>query len=254
MKFDMHVHSRRSHDGHMTPQIIIAAAQRAGLSGLAICDHNTLSGSQEAQAVCPSDFVVIPGAEYSTDVGHVLAYFISHGAEDADLPRLPDGRFLLTDLARFIRAQGGLLVAAHPYRHRDKLPRLLMKETHGMEVFNARQLARYPATTTKTMQAARTQSGFFTAGSDAHVVGELGCAYMEINARTVEGIRQALTSGHYICYGRPAKRRYEAIGRLGAKGVKGVPKDFARLLAFCARDVKDALLRSREWEMATPTG
>ena len=253
MKIDMHVHSRYSHDGCMSPEDLIAAARRAGLNGAAVCDHNTLAGSKAAQAVCPDDFLIIPGAEYSTDVGHVLAYFIDEGAEDADLPRLADGRFVFEELARFVRARDGLLVLAHPLRHRSDLPEELLRAFDGLEVFNARQMARYPRTTAPMLRAAdrpvdgRARMRLLTAGSDAHRPCEVGGAYVELHAETAEGVRAALLSGRYICRGRPARRRHEAIGRMGGHGVSGLPRDLARLAVFTLRDVWDTRPGGREW-------
>ena len=247
MRFDLHVHSQYSHDGRMTCSDLIAAARRAGLSGLAVCDHNTLRGSVAAQANCPSDFVIIPGVEYSTDLGHVLAYFITRGAEDTSLPRLDNGCFLFSALAPFIKEQGGLLVAAHPLRNRDSIPGSLLNGVDGLEVFNARQMARWPQTTAPTLRQALTRDGLFTAGSDAHRFGEVGGAYVELEARTPEDVRTALLSGQYACHGRPARRRHEALGRLGRHGLSGWPKDLARLAVFTAQDIRDTVTGVYAW-------
>ena len=248
MKLDLHTHSCFSHDGRMDPRELIAVARRAGLSGVAVCDHNTLRGALAAQEASSEDFLIVPGAEYSTEYGHVLAYFISQGAEDSALPRLSDGRFLLRNLASFIKSQGGLLVAAHPLHGRDALPPELTREIHGLEVFNARQMARRPRTTAPTLRIAVGMGGIITAGSDAHSPAEVGGAYVElISCDALEEVKRALQNGKYSCHGRPARRRYEAIGRMGRSGVAELPRDLARMAVFTAQDVFAALTGARAW-------
>ncbi len=252
MKLDLHVHSHFSHDGRMEPEALFAAAKKAGLAGLAVCDHNTLAGSREAQAMCPKGFVVIPGAEYSTDMGHVLAYFIDRGAEEASLPRLTDGRFLLADLARFVRAQGGLLVAAHPFRRRTVLPDTLLSCVDGLELFNARDLARRPESVGLTRTALEGTRLFACAGSDAHLPGEIGGAYIETRGSSAADVRAALTSGGAVCRGRPAQRRFEGLSRFSSSEtpatVVSTLKNTARLAVFTACDLRDTVAGRRTWQ------
>ncbi|MDR2670256.1 MAG: CehA/McbA family metallohydrolase [Oscillospiraceae bacterium] len=254
MRFDMHVHSCASHDGQMTPAALFAAARRAGLAGLAVCDHNTLQGARAALAACPPDLCVVPGAEYSTEAGHVLAYFIGTGAEEAGLPRDAAGRFALDALARFVHGQGGLLIAAHPYRHRTRLPETLPAHVDGWELFNARQMAAAPDSTARTRAAVRDHPGLVTAGSDAHLPAEVGRAYVEAGARTAAELRAALETGRYRCRGRPAFRYYEAVGRLRTDppGAARRLKSLLRLGVFSARDVRDRLLGRKRWEDFAP--
>lgn len=255
MKLDMHVHSRASHDGCMTPEILFQAARRAGLDGLAVCDHNTLGGARAAQAACPADLFVVPGAEYVSDAGHVLAYFIEEGAEEGGVPRLPNGRFPLYDLARFVHEQGGLLVAAHPYRHRTVLPDALAAHADGWELYNARQMAYDPATTALAAQAAAMNPGVVTAGSDAHRPAEVGGAFIDVAARDERELLAALLAGRYTCRGRPARRIHEAWGKLGAaRAAFPALKGLARLAVYTAYDVRDALMGRRRWETYAPGG
>ena len=64
---DLHVHSTAS-DGTLTPTEVAIAAQKAGLSALALTDHDTVSGVREAaMAAEHHDIELIPGIEFSTD-------------------------------------------------------------------------------------------------------------------------------------------------------------------------------------------
>ncbi|MDN4073271.1 PHP domain-containing protein [Fictibacillus terranigra] len=80
---DMHTHSTAS-DGVNSPALNIRLAAEKGMGGLAVTDHDTVSGVSEAlcEADNYSNFICIPGIEISTlangqDI-HVLGYFIDH--------------------------------------------------------------------------------------------------------------------------------------------------------------------------------
>ena len=79
-KIDMHVHSNYS-DGSDPPAEIIKHAAAIGLRAVAITDHDTVDGIQEAICAAGSagqSFVFIPGVEISADYKHplhILGYF-----------------------------------------------------------------------------------------------------------------------------------------------------------------------------------
>ena len=62
---DLHVHSTAS-DGSFTPAEVTALAREAGLTAIALTDHDTVSGVGEA-LVAAGDFPleVVPGVELS---------------------------------------------------------------------------------------------------------------------------------------------------------------------------------------------
>lgn len=78
---DLHTHSRYS-DGTYTPRELLRAADNIGLSAIALCDHNTVSGLDEF-VLAGEDFRVeaIPGIELSTEwCGkelHIIGLYIS---------------------------------------------------------------------------------------------------------------------------------------------------------------------------------
>ena len=78
---DLHTHSVYS-DGTFTPTELIEAAVGAGLSALAMTDHNTVEGLADfAQAAVGKPIEIVPGVEFTTaDNGielHILGLFIS---------------------------------------------------------------------------------------------------------------------------------------------------------------------------------
>ena len=81
---DLHCHTTAS-DGTYTPTELIQAARSIGLSAVAITDHDTVSGHEEAlRAGMAEDLEVVPGIEFSTSSGgtvHILGYYIDHTSE-----------------------------------------------------------------------------------------------------------------------------------------------------------------------------
>ncbi|WZL74906.1 PHP domain-containing protein [Clostridiaceae bacterium 35-E11] len=78
---DMHVHTSAS-DGIFSPREIVDWGVKLGMKAIAITDHDTIDGVKEAIEISKkySDFMMIPGIEFSTfynDIEvHVLGYFI----------------------------------------------------------------------------------------------------------------------------------------------------------------------------------
>jgi len=95
---DLHSHSSVS-DGTETPSQLVRAAIDAGLSTVALTDHDSTAGWQEAFAAASgTGLTVVPGMELSTNFGqasvHVLAYLFDPLNADivAETARIRDGR------------------------------------------------------------------------------------------------------------------------------------------------------------------
>lgn len=79
---DLHMHSTAS-DGSLPPHEVVAAAHRAGLSAIALTDHDSIDGVAEAVRAGEALGVrVVPGIELSAvddgDEIHVLGLHLSH--------------------------------------------------------------------------------------------------------------------------------------------------------------------------------
>ena len=73
LKLDLHIHSERSPDGIMPLEEIVSLARARGLDGAAVCDHDlALTGPPRFD-----DFLLIPGVEVSTQLGHLLGLFVT---------------------------------------------------------------------------------------------------------------------------------------------------------------------------------
>lgn len=82
---DLHVHSTAS-DGRLRPAELVRTAAEKELCAVALCDHDSTDGIDEALEEGRAVGVdVIPGVEINTDCGptelHVLGYFIDHHSE-----------------------------------------------------------------------------------------------------------------------------------------------------------------------------
>jgi predicted metal-dependent phosphoesterase TrpH/predicted ATP-grasp superfamily ATP-dependent carboligase len=254
---DLHTHSNYSHDGVSTPREIIAAALAAGLDGVAICDHNIFRAYDEAKALAPEGFVVIPGVEYSTDFGHVLALFVS-GIYNVKYGER--GLCSLSELRAAADADGALLVAAHPFRHRgiesgsagftnitntglrpgvahsgDTPPPELFELTDGVETLNSRDDAREPQNEAKAIAAAEKYGKFIIGGSDAHIPREIGARFTVLPAeteRTPEAVRAALINRLSSAGGPGGRLIDQATAKLRRTSIKRLPKDIARIIYY----------------------
>ncbi|TVL94002.1 PHP domain-containing protein [Streptomyces sp. SAJ15] len=103
MRIDLHTHSTAS-DGTDTPAELVRAAAAAGLDVVALTDHDTVAGHDEAKAALPPGLTLVTGAELSCRLDgvslHMLAYLF-----DPHEPELARERELVRD-DRVPRAQG----------------------------------------------------------------------------------------------------------------------------------------------------
>jgi predicted metal-dependent phosphoesterase TrpH len=94
---DLHTHSTAS-DGTFTPAGLVRAAAEQGLAAVALTDHDTIAGNEEAMAAGRVHGVeVIPGIELSVEAGsqsmHILGLWVPPGATG------------LTETLAFLRAR-----------------------------------------------------------------------------------------------------------------------------------------------------
>jgi predicted metal-dependent phosphoesterase TrpH len=94
VRIDLHTHSAAS-DGTLAPAQLMSAARAAGLDVVALTDHDSTAGWDEAVAALPPGLTLVPGCELSCRVEedgkvislHLLAYLF-----DRDEPALAQAR------------------------------------------------------------------------------------------------------------------------------------------------------------------
>ncbi len=194
---DLHCHSWFSGDGVSSPEALVRAAKARGLSGFAITDHNTCDayhyfvdhGMARRDGQPVDGFLILPGVEVSTADGHLLCL----GTVLPQMKGLP-----AADVARAIRAAGGLAVPAHPYDRfragiREKVLETL--EVDAIEVFNAAiSLAKYNA---HALAYAQRKNLPMIAASDAHHESAMGASHVVVETEdfSVRGVLAAIVKG-----------------------------------------------------------
>lgn len=202
MKFDLHVHTNASTDSSQPVDMAIAAAKKAGLDGIAVTNHNTLTYSSL------EDFILIPACEYTTDGGHLLTYFINSPL-DAGLTQDEKGRYPWREIVRRAHEMGGLVFIAHPCAPMIERDEEIFSQVDGLEGYNARILHSRGSkgANSRARELARKYNLPLSAGSDGHYSGEVGAAYFECdvassnNEDKLSEIKSALKSGRGKIYG-----------------------------------------------------
>ncbi len=164
VKADFHIHSCFSEDSFLKPKLIVKHASKKGLKVIAITDHNSLKGSNEAIKVAnetKSNLIVINGMEVSTDFGHVIGLFLEEEIKNTLFPEVIDE----------IKQQGGLSIIAHPSRKPSKFESDQLTHADLLEVLNGRSTIKQNHAAAKlALDLGKTA----VAGSDAHTPFELG--------------------------------------------------------------------------------
>ncbi len=240
LTLDLHVHSDASHDGRLRPAEIIAAARSAGLDGAAICDHDTppdLTGTE-----IPEGFLLVPGIELSTDLGHILGLFIESE------PVVPDRSAAAAIDA--IHAAGGIAVLAHPFQRDPDEIRLapLLGKIDGVEVFNGRADRKIRDANDRAAAFAKKHHLPAFAGSDAHVAREIGNGRIRVEAheRSLSALREALLAGYGTASGVSgrhvdvAKSQWTKLKKRGAG-----PAAYGKWALFAIKCAAEDLLRRK---------
>ena len=194
---DLHCHSWFSADGVSSPEELISSARSKGLHGFAITDHNTCDayhymvdhGLARPDGLPVDGFLILPGVEVSTAEGHLLCI-------GTVLPQMKGEP--AADVARAVRAAGGLAIPAHPYdRFRAGIrgPVLDTLEVDAIEVFNA--AISHHSYNDKALAYAESRSLPMIAASDAHHEAAIGTSHMifETGDFTVPGILAEIVKG-----------------------------------------------------------
>jgi predicted metal-dependent phosphoesterase TrpH len=205
MKYDLHIHSRYSADGVLDPSAIVDIARKNGLSGIAITDHNTISGALAAKKYETEDLQVIIGAEITTEKGEITGLFLSREITSRKAEAV----------IYEIKSQGGLVVIPHPFddmRHAafhpsDKDSRFI----DALEVFNARCV--FLEYNRRAWEFARRHRLPALAGSDAHFANEIGNAGIISYSRD---IKEAIINKNNAVFGNKSR----LINHVGTKVIK----------------------------------
>ncbi len=168
---------------------IIRRCRETGITCVNICDHDSVEGAFKLRELAP--FKVIVSEEILTDRGEIMGMFLNE--------RVPS-HITLEDAISRIRAQGGLVGVPHPC---DNLARFglgatvmreIISEIDMIEVFNSRSPRAECSDTSLAFSKEHNLAA--SAGSDAHTIGEIGNAWVEMpDFNTSEEFLAALRAG-----------------------------------------------------------
>lgn len=115
-RIDLHTHTViASPDSELNPAHLVNTARKVGLHGAVITEHNrTWERRETDDRSLELGFPFIRGMEVTTELGHVLVY---------GLNTYVGGIHVARDLRKTVKAAGGFMVAAHPFRNLFHNPR-----------------------------------------------------------------------------------------------------------------------------------
>ena len=199
VKGDFHTHTRHSGDCDMPTEALVRSCMAAGLTWVAVTDHNSIAGALEAREIASRiypDLRIIVGEEVKSATGDIIGLFL-----EEEIPKgLPP-----MDTVKRIKDQGGLVSIPHPFDRirRGPLPRWALEDVaphaHFVETLNARTILAGDLARCRELVewAALTPLGV----SDSHTPGEFGAAYTEMEdfdgdpASFVEAVRAGRVMG-----------------------------------------------------------
>lgn len=211
MKVDYHVHTSYSYDSRSDLRDVVRRAEACGLDMICITDHDTLDAQQAMDLLPPSTVQVLLGCEFTTDDGsHVIGIGLHELITERKLPAL----------AAAIRNQGGLVLLPHLYRRgsgifRDEASRTpefieaALADADLVEVFNGRDTYSHNQ---RSRQLVHERNLPCVAGSDAHVLEEIGSVYVAYERTAV--MRHGISPGRFFFPHQDAPAK-SAIGRYG---------------------------------------
>lgn len=183
-KIDLHVHTRLYSDcAFIKPEDVIERALAEGLDGLALTEHGMRWPDREFDRLRlraeSRGLLLINGQEiYTTDRhGHMEGEFLVFGVRRSLVKA-----YQAKELIDIVHAEGGVIVAAHPYKlsRNGKMhyygagDRLEYLEVDAVELYHPDQNERARSKVQKIM----TKRGLpGTGGSDAHVAFAIGECY-----------------------------------------------------------------------------
>jgi predicted metal-dependent phosphoesterase TrpH len=172
LRVEMHCHTRASKDSLNPYDGILPAMDAAGIDRLVVTDHDRVDGALRMHAMAPERIIV--GEEVRTKEGpDLIGIFLT------DLiPKFTPMR----ETCERILAQGGVVYVPHPFDTRRRGGGELLDGIADLvdvvEAHNARTFK--PEVNARGEAWARERGKLLGAGSDAHTLGEIGTAYVEV--------------------------------------------------------------------------
>lgn len=194
MRVDLHCHTEASPDCRIPIERVAARCRERGIAVQAITDHNEVWGARQVQALVAREgaggLAIIVGEEVATREGEIIGLFLTERIE----PGLS-----AEETVRRIHEQGGLVLLPHgfdPLKRRRLRPAARARIAGSLDIveaFNPR--VSRPRWNHVAGAWAHAHGILVSAGSDAHVLADIGSAWVEVPLRPIRGpddLREAL--------------------------------------------------------------
>ncbi|HVN28045.1 MAG TPA: PHP domain-containing protein, partial [Candidatus Binataceae bacterium] len=108
---DLHLHTNRgSSDSNLAPKDLIARSKQIGIGAVCITEHDTMWEFREMPELLEDHGPrFLRGMEVTTDMGHIGVF---------GLRSYVGGIYKLSELRKVVDAEGGILIANHPFRYK----------------------------------------------------------------------------------------------------------------------------------------
>ena len=183
---DLHLHtSRGSSDSNLSPMAMLERARSIGIGAICITEHDNMWDLKETPEVAESsDVRFLRGMEVTTDMGHIGVF---------GLQRYIGGIYKLGELRKVVNAEGGILIANHPFRYKlDARFSFINPDQEPIDPEHPERAAKLPIfgmvdaievlngacseeENLFALRVARILGIAEVAGSDSHSAGSIGC-------------------------------------------------------------------------------
>ncbi|QLH75469.1 MAG: PHP domain-containing protein [Methanomassiliicoccales archaeon] len=215
---DVHVHTKYSGIGEYgvlrfpesisNPEDVVKIARQGGIDVVCITDHNSIQGALRASKFARryDDVHVVIGEEISTLQGEVIGLFLNE--------EIPLGLTAEETVDR-IKAQDGLVIAPHPFSYHVPAIGRMIDElcVDGIEVINGGHID--GPSNVRAMERSKCGKWAKVAGSDAHSLQQIGCAYTLFEGEGPEDFRKSIIAKRTEVRGQPFPLRLGVSWSIG---------------------------------------
>lgn len=186
MKYDLHIHTDASPDSNNDPRDVIDTAIDKGLDGIAITDHDSVENVKVAKSYASDkDITLVPGAEITTEKGHLLGLGIEEIPETENVDQILD----------FIEDRGGVAVASHPFSLTGNGIKDIetLNKIKAIETINYKTYRKYNQ---RAQKFATSNNKTVLASSDSHTLLTIGNVWTDMEAGNVQEVVKAIKDGN----------------------------------------------------------
>ena len=215
--FDLHVHTNRgSRDSSLDPEELVVEAQRIGLTGVMVTEHDGWPRHDFEDFARSYDIVLVRALEVYTPLGHIITIGL-----DGHVTGFSGGIETVRKLRSDVERVGGLMILAHPFRFlfdpHGLHTRNLLFEDPSVLPLTAQEASKHPIfdlvdqievvnggniekENRLAQQVAEILQLSGTGGSDAHSVNGLGkgTTFFKGEIRNSSDLVEAISAGDFV--------------------------------------------------------